>query len=297
MTDSFLELVDISKIYPGVVALDRVSFAVSPGEVIGLVGENGAGKSTLMKVMGGVTEPSDGLIRIDGTERAAITVAEAIRAGIAFVHQELNLFDNLDAAANVFIGREPLHGGPLRLIDRRKLHAAVQPLLDRLGVDFRPDTPVAEMSLAQRQLLEIVKALSLDARLVIMDEPTSSLTIAETERLMRVISGLKQQGVSIIFISHRLNEVQSCADRVVVLRDGHLVGELPRAEITHAAMIRLMIGRDLKALYIPPASDRRQGGNLEIDGIRTTTYPENTISLEVRGGEILGLAGLVGSGR
>lgn len=169
MTDPFLELVDISKIYPGVVALDRVSFAVSPGEVIGLVGENGAGKSTLMKVMGGVTEPSGGMIRIDGIERPALTVAEAIRAGIAFVHQELNLFDNLDAAANVFIGREPLYGGPLRLIDRRKLHAAVQPLLDRLGVDFAPDTPVAEMSLAHRQLLEIVKALSLEARLVIMD--------------------------------------------------------------------------------------------------------------------------------
>jgi len=294
---TFLELIEISKRYPGVVALDRVTLSVAPGEVIGLIGENGAGKSTLMNVLGGVIDPSSGVIRVDGVERVPFTVADAIKAGIAFVHQELNLFDNLDAAANVFIGREPLSGGFLKLIDRRKLYAAVQPLLDRLGVDFRPDTPVAEMSLAQRQLIEIVKALSLDARLVIMDEPTSSLTIAETERLMRVISGLKQQGVSIIFISHRLNEVQSCADRAVVLRDGHLVGELPRAEITHAAMIRLMIGRDLKALYIPPAADRRQGGNLEIDDIRTTTYPENTISLEVRGGEILGLAGLVGSGR
>ena len=154
-----------------------------------------------MKVLGGVTEPSGGTIRIDGVARPALTVAEAIGAGIAFVHQELNLFDNLDAAANVFIGREPLHGGPLRLIDRRKLHAAVQPLLDRLGVDFTPDTPVAEMSLAQRQLLEIVKALSLDARLVIMDEPTSSLTLAETDRLMHVIAGLKADGVSVIFIT------------------------------------------------------------------------------------------------
>jgi len=221
---TFLELIEISKRYPGVVALDRVTLSVAPGEVIGLIGENGAGKSTLMNVLGGVIDPSSGVIRVDGVERVPFTVADAIKAGIAFVHQELNLFDNLDAAANVFIGREPLSGGFLKLIDRRKLYAAVQPLLDRLGVDFRPDTPVAEMSLAQRQLLEIVKALSLDARLVIMDEPTSSLTIAETERLMRVISGLKQQGVSIIFISHRLNEVQSCADRVVVLRDGHLVG-------------------------------------------------------------------------
>src|SRR5215472_13325788 len=185
---SFLDLIDIAKRYPGVVALDRVTLSVEHGEVIGLIGENGAGKSTLMKVLGGVLEPSAGAIRVDGIERKPFTVADAIKAGIAFVHQELNLFDNLDAAANVFIGREPLSGSFLKLIDRKKLHAAVQPLLDRLGVDFRPDTPVAEMSLAQRQLLEIVKALSLDARLVIMDEPTSSLTIAETERLMRVIA-------------------------------------------------------------------------------------------------------------
>src|SRR5689334_2240877 len=296
MTDSFLELVDISKIYPGVVALDRVSFAVSPGEVIGLVGENGAGKSTLMKVMGGVTEPSDGLIRIDGTERAAITVAEAIRAGIAFVHQELNLFDNLDAAANVFIGREPLHGGPLRLIDRRKLHAAVQPLLDRLGVDFKPDTPVASLSLAQRQLLEIAKALSLDARLVIMDEPTSSLTLTETERLLSVMNELRRHGVSVIFISHRLNEVKACVDRVVVLRDGRMVGSLVGDTIRPDAMIRLMIGRDLKSLYIPPKVPPGAPA-LEIEEFRTTAFPGHPVSLTLRRGEILGLAGLVGAGR
>jgi ribose transport system ATP-binding protein len=296
MTGPFLELIDISKIYPGVVALDHVSFAVSPGEVIGLVGENGAGKSTLMKVMGGVTEPSGGMIRIDGAERLALTVPEAIRAGIAFVHQELNLFENLDAAANIFIGREPLCGGVLRLIDRKKLRAAVQPLLDRLGVDFAPDTPVAELSLAQRQLLEIVKALSLDARLVIMDEPTSSLTLAETDRLMSVIAGLKAHGVSVIFITHRLNEVRRCADRVVVLRDGRVVGALDRGGIAHDAMIRLMIGRDLKALYVPPA---REPGRerLEIVGVRTATYPTQSVDLAVRSGEILGLAGLVGSGR
>ena len=210
----------------------------------------------------------------------ALTVPEAIRAGIAFVHQELNLFDNLDAAANVFIGREPLYGGALRLIDRKKLHAAVQPLLDRLGVDFAPDTPVAQLSLAQRQLLEIVKALSLDARLVIMDEPTSSLTLAETDRLMSVVAGLKAHGVSVIFITHRLNEVKRCADRVVVLRDGRVVGALDRGAIAHDAMIRLMIGRDLKALYVPPA---REPGRerLEIVGLRTGTYPTQSVDLAV----------------
>ena len=157
--DALLELIDISRAFPGVLALDRVSLTVRRGEVLGLIGENGAGKSTLMKVLGGVTEPTSGVIRIDGQDRPSLSVAGAIAAGIAFVHQELNLFDNLDVAANVFIGREPLRRGPLRLIDRDRLRRQVQPLLDRLGVDFGPETPVAELSLAQMQLLEIVKAM------------------------------------------------------------------------------------------------------------------------------------------
>ena len=296
MSEPFLELIDISKSYPGVVALDHVGLAVSPGEVIALIGENGAGKSTLMKVLGGVVEPSGGSIRVDGTERSALTVAEAIAAGIAFVHQELNLFDNLDVAGNVFIGREPVHGGPLRLIDRKALHARTQPLLDRLGADFTPDAPLADLSLAQRQLVEIMKALSLDARLVIMDEPTSSLTLTETDRLMRVVAALKADGVSIIFITHRLNEVMQCADRAVVLRDGRMVGALTRAELSPAAMIRLMIGRDLKSLYVPPAAPPGEAV-LDIVEAVTDTYPERAVSLSVRRGEILGLAGLVGSGR
>src|SRR5689334_16668519 len=161
MTGPLLELVGIGKTYPGVVALGNVSLSVGRGEVLGLIGENGAGKSTLMKVLGGVVAPSRGVIRIDGVERQALTVAEAIAAGIAFVHQELNLFDNLDVAANVFIGREPTRAGPLKLVDRAELNRRVAPLLKRLGVDFSPTTPVADLSLAQRQLLEIVKALSL----------------------------------------------------------------------------------------------------------------------------------------
>jgi ribose transport system ATP-binding protein len=296
MKEPFLELVDISKIYPGVVALDHVDLSVSPGEVIALIGENGAGKSTLMRALGGVVEPSDGVIRVDGVERRSLTVADAIEAGIAFVHQELNLFDNLDVAGNVYIGREPVHYRLLKLIDRKRLYAQVRPLLDRLGADFEPDAPLAELSLAQRQLVEIIKALSLDARLVIMDEPTSSLTLTETDRLMRVIAGLKADGVSVIFITHRLNEVMRCADRAVVLRDGRKVGSLTRAELTPAAMIRLMIGRDLKSLYVPPAAPPGESV-LDIVGAVTDTYPDRAVSLSVRRGEILGLAGLVGSGR
>jgi len=292
----FLDLIDIGKTYPGVVALSGVSLSVAPGEIIGLVGENGAGKSTLMKILGGVAAPSEGAIRIDGVERAAMSVADATRAGIAFVHQELNLFDNLDVAANVFIGREPRYGGPLGLVDTRKLHDKVTPLLRRLGADFGPATPVANLSLAQRQLVEIAKALSLDARLVIMDEPTSSLTATETKRLLDVIADLKANKVSVIFISHRLQEVERCADRVMVLRDGKVVGKLDRGQIQHDAMIRLMIGRDLKSLYIPPAAPPREIA-LDLAEVCTGAFPAQSVTLALRTGEILGLAGLVGSGR
>jgi ribose transport system ATP-binding protein len=292
----FLELNGISKTYPGVVALNGVSLSVARGEIIGLIGENGAGKSTLMKVLGGVIQPSAGMIRIDGKDCPGFSVNDAIDSGIAFVHQELNLFDNLDVAANVLIGREPLYGGPLRLVDRKAMHRSVQPLLDKLGVDFRPDTPVADLSLAQRQLLEIAKALSLDARLVIMDEPTSSLTLTETARLLAVINELRRDGVSTIFISHRLNEVKACVDRVVVLRDGQMVGALEGEAIAPEAMIRLMIGRDLKSLYIPPKVAPGAPA-LEVEGLRTTQFPDHAIDLTLRRGEILGLAGLVGAGR
>jgi ribose transport system ATP-binding protein len=292
----FLELIDIRKTYPGVVALDAVSLAVRRGEVIGLVGENGAGKSTLMKVLGGVVAPDAGTLRTDGSERPTFSVKESLGVGIAFVHQELNLFENLDVAANVFIGREMLRGGWMKLVDTQAMQRRVRPLLERLGCDFGADALVEDLSLAQRQLVEIVKALSLDARLVIMDEPTSSLTITETERLLRVIAGLKADGVSVIFISHRLHEVERCADRVVVLRDGRVAGELQHDEIDHAAMIRLMIGRELKGIYIPPA--RPPGDEaLRVSGARTALYPEQTVDLSVHCGEIVGLAGLVGAGR
>ena len=220
MADPFLALRGISKAYPGVVALKAVDMTVDRGEVIGLVGENGAGKSTLMRILGGVVTPDQGVIAIEGVEHAALTIAGAGRAGIAFVHQELNLFDNLDVAANVFIGREPLRGGPLRLVDTAEMRRRTKPILKKLGADFTPTTPVSQLSLAQRQLVEIAKALSIDARLVIMDEPTSSLTVTETAKLLKIVADLKADGVSVIYISHRLHEVERCADRVVVLRDG-----------------------------------------------------------------------------
>ena len=296
MSKVVLQLKHITKFYPGAAALTDVSMSFREGEIVGLVGENGAGKSTLMKVLGGVVAPTSGTIDIDGIERHSLTVIDAIKAGIAFVHQELNLFDNLSVAANVFIGREPHYGGPFKLIDRRKLDRLVQPLLDTLNVDFKPQTLVPNLSLAQRQLLEIAKALSLNARLLILDEPTSSLTISETATLLKVIGNLKAQGVCIIFITHRLNELEACADRVVVLRDGACVGELAKTEVSSAAMIQLMIGRDLKSIYTPPAKPRGPA-TLRIEGAQTGAYPGKHISMNVHAGEILGLAGLVGAGR
>jgi ribose transport system ATP-binding protein len=292
----FLVMSAISKRYGGTVALNEVDFSVSPGEVVGLVGENGAGKSTLMKILGGVTRPTGGRIELDGREIENFTVARAIEGGIAFVHQELNLFENLTAAANIFIGREPRRGGLLGLVDDRAAIRRARPLLAQLGADFEPDTPVADLSLAQMQLVEIAKALSLGARLVVMDEPTSSLTSTETERLLAVVARLKQDGVSIVYVSHRLGEIERCADRVVVLRDGRRVAELSGSQIEASVMIRHMIGRELKTLYRPPARPPGEAV-LELDGLRTPFRPNHRVDLAVRRGEILGLAGLVGSGR
>ncbi|MBB3234766.1 sugar ABC transporter ATP-binding protein [Phyllobacterium endophyticum] len=292
----FLSLHDVRKTYPGVVALDGFSIEVTQGEVIGIVGENGAGKSTLMKILGGVAAPDSGTIRIDGTDHDRLTVKHSLEAGIAFVHQELNLFDNLDVAANIFLGREPLRGGPLKLVDRAKLRKMVVPLVERVGANFKADTPVSKLSLAQQQMVEIAKALSIKARLVILDEPTSSLPTAETEKLLSVIRGLKADGISVIFISHRLHEVERVADRVIVLRDGMLAGTLTNDAINHDQMVKLMIGRALKART---STSSRDAGSVALSarGIRTTAYPHRTVDLDVLHGEILGLAGLVGSGR
>jgi ribose transport system ATP-binding protein len=291
-----LRLTGITKSYPGVLALADFSMDVRPGEVIGLVGENGAGKSTLMKILGGVATPDCGTIEIDGATRKSLTVSESMAAGIAFVHQELNLFDNLDVAANIFIGREPRKYGALNIIDNEKLHASVQPYLDRLGANFSSSAPVARLSLAQRQLVEIAKALSLNSRLVILDEPTSSLPLAETEKLLDVIAALKATGIAVMFVSHRLHEVVQACERVIVLRDGKLVGHLDRAAINHDAMVRLMVGRELTAAYAAPAAPRGRVA-LSVRKLRTESFPFEEINIDFHCGEILGLAGLVGAGR
>lgn len=291
-----LQLRGIEKRFPGVHALRGATLDVSAGEVVALLGENGAGKSTLMKIVGGIEQPDAGQILVDGTGVVIPDVHTATALGIAFIHQELNLLDNLDVAGNVLLGREPTYAGALRLIDHASMRKRVRPCLDRLGLNIAPDTPIAALSIAQQQLVEIAKALSLDARLLIMDEPTSSLTLAETARLHEVVASLRAHGVAIVYITHRLGEVRAVADRAVVLRDGANAGALGGEELTHDNMIRLMVGRQIDVL--PRESGMERGQNyFRVDGLRTRRYPEHKVSFEVGRGEILGVAGLVGAGR
>jgi len=289
-----LEMRKITRRFPGVLALDEVNFEVCPGEVVALAGENGAGKSTLMKILGGIYAADEGNIFIDGEETAIRSVSDATANGIAFVHQELNVLDNLTVAENVFLGREPRYAG--FLVDRPKLNAETESYLTRLGLDIPGRTPLRQLSIAQQQMVEIAKALSLNARILILDEPTSSLTLTETERLLNVVKDLKEQGVSVIYISHRLGEIQEIADRVVVLRDGRNAGTLERKEIGHDSIVKLMVGRDIARFY-KPTTQVDTGPFAEIRDLRTRRYPNRTVSFDVRRGEILGFAGLVGAGR
>ena len=293
---ALLELRGICKRFPGVVALDRVDFSVEPGEVLALIGENGAGKSTLMKILGGVYQPDAGEIVIDHQKVTIRNVLDAARHRIGFVHQELNNLDNLDVGANLFLGREPMFGGPLMLIDRQEIIRRSRPYLERLGLRVDPRTPLSELSLAQQQMVEIAKALSQNARILILDEPTSSLTLTETDRLLQTMKELREQGVSIVYISHRLGEIVQVADRVLALRDGKNAGGLSREQITHDNMVRLMVGRDLKNFYVERAHAAAEV-RLRVRRLRTPANPSHEVSFDVHGGEILGFAGLVGAGR
>src|SRR5437764_6553016 len=224
MPEPILQLSGISKRFPGVVALEQVSLEIYQSEVVALIGENGAGKSSLMKILGGVIKRDAGAIRLDGAEIEIHSPREASSRRIEFIHQELSVLDNLEVAANIFLRREPTRAGWLKLIDYRRLYREADAILEKLGLDISSRTPLTRLSLAQQQLVEIARAISAGARLLIMDEPTSSLTLTETRRLLEIVKDLKAHDVSIIYISHRLHEVEQIADRVVVLRDGQTVG-------------------------------------------------------------------------
>jgi ribose transport system ATP-binding protein len=294
-----LEIEGISKRFPGVVALDQVSLSVGEGEVVALIGENGAGKSTLMNIVGGAIARDDGTIKINGEPVEINSPRDASAYGIEFIHQELSVLDNLDVAANIFLRREPTFGGFLKLIDRRRIYSEADVLVRKLGLDISSRTPLSRLSIAQQQLVEIARALSAGARIIIMDEPTSSLTLTETRRLMDIVRDLKSQNVSIIYISHRLHEVEEIADRAVVLRDGKNAGELQRSEINRERMVRMMVGRDLKEFFTGAdvGASKADGEGFVVRRLRTLRYPKHTVSFNVADGEVLGFAGLVGAGR
>ena len=288
----------IRKQFPGVLALDNVSVTVRVGEVLALVGENGAGKSTLMKILAGVYQPDGGEILYRGQPVTFSGPLAAMKAGVSLIHQELNLAENLSVQDNLFLGRESTFGGPLKLLDNRPAAKSGGALLERVGLPASYLSKiVGELPPGQKQLVEIARAIGLDAKLLIMDEPTSSLTQTETDRLYEVIAALKASGVSIVYISHRLAEIRRCADRAVVLRDGRNAGELAKAELTHDNIVRMMVGRDLKQFF--PRNHRNAAGAtvLELDGLRYRGGPTQPLSLRVRAGEVLGMAGLIGAGR
>jgi ribose transport system ATP-binding protein len=301
MSEPLLEMKGISKRYPGVVALDHVSLELGAAEIVALIGENGAGKSTLMKILGGVTARDAGVIRLGQQEVEIRSPLEASGLGVEFIHQELSVLDNLDVAANIFLRREPTFGGPLKLIDRKRIYAEAEKHLRRVGLTISGRTPLAQLSIAQQQQVEIARALSAGARLLIMDEPTSSLTLSETNRLLEIIRDLKRDGVSVLYISHRLDEVLQIADRVVGLRDGRNAGELDRTALDQNGrdkMVRMMVGRDLDEFYERgDAGGARDAGWFSVQGLRTMRFPASEISFRLGRGEVLGFAGLVGSGR
>ncbi|MBA3938559.1 MAG: sugar ABC transporter ATP-binding protein [Planctomycetes bacterium] len=292
-TAPFLTMTGISKRFPGVVALSGVSLEIRAGEVLSLVGENGAGKSTLMKILGGVHIPEEGELRIDGEVVVLAGIADAKARGIALIHQELMLAPNLDVAGNIFLGGEPtLPGGRL---DRARMNREAAALLARLGLDIKPTTQLARLTTGQMQLVEIAKALALKARIIIMDEPTSSLTPVEAEKLFLIIKDLTAAGIAIAYISHRFEEILRITDRISVLRDGKRVGDLLTKDTNHDQLVSMMIGRDFTTRF-PPRAGKPGETVLDVQDIVVPGAPAG-VSFSARRGEILGFAGLVGSGR
>jgi ribose transport system ATP-binding protein len=295
-----LEIRGVSKSFSGVHALQDVSFDVAPGEVHAIVGENGAGKSTLMNILSGVHTGYDGEVVLDGESLALHGPRDAQRHGIAIIHQELNLIPELTVAENIFLGREPRQ--PTGMLDSARMDREAAALLARLALPVSTKRPVKSLRVGECQLVEVAKALSLDARLLILDEPTSALSENEIRHLFDVIAALHAEGVTVIYISHKFDEVFAIADRVTVLRDGRYVGTVEAAATDQRELIRMMVGRPLHELFprTAPATDDEV---LRVDGLRVDASPETgaraigPISLRLRRGEILGVAGLMGAGR
>ncbi|MEZ4529454.1 MAG: sugar ABC transporter ATP-binding protein [Thermomicrobiales bacterium] len=300
-TPDLLRMSGISKSFPGVRALQNVDLSVQAGECLALVGENGAGKSTLMKILSGVYAPDEGTIEIDGRTVVPSNPHHAQQLGVSIIYQEFNLFPNMSIEENIFIGREPNRSG---IVDRAQMRESALGYLRQVGVDLDPRSMVRDLSVAQQQMVEIAKALSYNARIVIMDEPTSALTDTEVRALFEIIRGLKARGLGIVFVSHRLEEIFEICDRITVLRDGRNAGELSTATATPDQVVRMMVGREMTDLFQKENSSTSDQVVLEVRGLsRRGTQRDDSkvvldgVDLQVRSGEIVGLAGLVGSGR
>ncbi|HSD39034.1 MAG TPA: sugar ABC transporter ATP-binding protein [Rhodocyclaceae bacterium] len=285
----------LSKNFGPVRVLHEVSFELAPGRVTGLLGENGAGKSTLMKILAGYETATEGGFAIDGQPLRFTSSREAEHAGVVLIHQEFNLAEDLTVAQNIFLGHERRRGW---LLDDDNMNAAAREVLQQVGLTLSPTTRVRQLIVAEKQLVEIAKALSRKARLLVMDEPTATLTPTETERLFALIAQLKAQGVSIIYISHKLDEVERITDEVVVMRDGRFITRAPTASLNRHQMANLMVGRELSDLY-PPKTPTPPPAAAALLQVRDFSVPgwAREVSFEVRAGEILGFAGLVGAGR
>ncbi|MBO0721689.1 MAG: sugar ABC transporter ATP-binding protein [Blastocatellia bacterium] len=290
-----LEMRGISKSFAGNTVLSAVDLTAYPGQVVALVGENGAGKSTLMKILSGVHRPDAGEILIDGKLVSFARPSDALAAGIAMIYQELSLAPHLTVAENIFLGREPLKIAPLGLINSNELNARAQHLLAEYGFEINPRTRLGRLSAADRQLVEITRAIVEARRVIVMDEPTSSLTAHEVDELFRLIRGLKARGLAIIYISHRLEELHSIADHLMILRDGRVVYEGEWGRISTDETIRHMAGRELREIF-PPRNT--QLGAVKLRVRRLSLPPKfEDINFEARAGEVLGIAGLAGAGR
>ena len=290
--EPLLQMEQIAKRFPGVQALAEVDFEVYPGEIVGFLGENGAGKSTLIKILSGVHRKDSGTIRLDGQLIDPASPYEAQRLGISTIHQELALVPYLSVAENIFLNREPRRA--LGLVDFRQMNRAAEALLHDLGADIPGHKPIRELNVAAQQMVEIAKAVSHQARLILMDEPTSALSSKEVEALFGLMRRLKEKGVAVVFVSHRLDEIGQIVDRVIIMRDGRRVGSLPIAEASEGKIIRLMVGRDV-GLFPKEVAQVGQPV-LEVRHLSGQNGVKD-ISLMVRQGEIVGLAGLIGAGR
>ena len=293
MAETLLSMVDIDKRFPGVQALSKARLDLAAGEVLGLMGENGAGKSTLMNVLGGIYKPDGGRIVIDGAEVSIEDVQDAQEHGIAFIHQELALEQHMTVAENIFLGREKKNR--LRMVSQDRMNREARKYLDIVGLTVRPQEKVLRLSTGQQQMLEIAKAFSLNARILVMDEPTSSLSEKEVRILFETIGALKQRGIGIIYISHKMQEIFELTDRVTIMRDGCYIGTMTTRETDTDQLVRMMVGRELDHYYVRTFN---QPGPVMLEARNITSGARvRDCSFKVHGGEILGFYGLVGAGR